>query len=167
VYESAGLGNQRYRIVKQNEQSEQTQQSALMVWDRAEPFSMMNESAYKPIVWVANAAAFPQTARSKLSGVSNEKTYANSAMGQLWLLDDVLHDQIAARDWYENWQSLRQQPSPYTLTAQLTAFNLRASSDTANNQPLTYGGQLNAFFALLLVLLFLAERILTHVRHRQ
>ncbi|HYE39282.1 MAG TPA: hypothetical protein VEB23_05080 [Ramlibacter sp.] len=131
----------------------------LAVWDSAEPPPAGRKAG---LWWATQAAAFPQLAQAHAvpaTGLAGFR-YADTPHGRVWTAEKLLPgDAEHAARLFETWQRLHYAPVPYTAPS----MTLQASPDT----PLASGsGALRAFFNMLLIALFAAERILTHVRRR-
>lgn len=131
----------------------------LVVWDMASP-PPANRKA--PLWWATEPAAFPQLAQGRTvpaTGLAGFR-YADTPQGRVWTANGLpAQDPETAARLFETWQRLHYAPVAYTAPSQ----TLPASADA----PLTSGsGALRPFINLLLIALFAAERILTHVRRR-
>lgn len=126
----------------------------LVVWDVPEaPPAQLRA----PLWLVANAAAFPELAQAPQAGGLH---YADSPRGRLWSNTAwPPRDADAARTLVADWQRLHAGLRPYAMPAQALAPDASAPAGTAS-------GALRDRLALLLVVLFALERILTHVRRR-
>lgn len=126
----------------------------LIVWDRPEaPPAPLRA----PLWLIANAAAFPELAQAPQVGGLH---YADSPRGRLWSSADwPPRDADAARTLVADWQRLHAGVRPYVMPAQALAPDAAAPAGAAT-------GALRDRLALLLVVLFTLERILTHVRRR-
>jgi hypothetical protein len=126
----------------------------LVVWDlpSAPPAGLR-----APLWWVADATAFPELAKApQVDGMR----YVDSARGRLWSNPTWSpRDAAAMRALVADWQRLHVGPQPYALPAQV----LRPD---AGAPMASIGGALRERLALLLVVLFALERIVTHVRRR-
>ena len=112
--------------------------------------------------WTTKASAFPQLAQARAVPATRLPgfRYADTPHGRVWTAGNLLPaDAGEAVRLFETWQQLHYAPVPYTAPSQ----TLMASGDA----PLVSGsGALRSFFNMLLIALFAAERILTHVRRR-
>nr|WP_314544673.1 hypothetical protein [uncultured Massilia sp.] len=126
----------------------------LIVWDRPEapPANLR-----APLWLIANAAAFPELAQAPQVGGLH---YADSPRGRLWSSAAwPPRDADAARTLVADWQRLHAGVQPYAMPAQALAPDAAAPAGAAT-------GALRDRLALLLIVLFALERILTHVRRR-
>jgi hypothetical protein len=86
--------------------------------------------------------------------------YADSARGRLWSMEAwPLADADGARTLLESWQRLQYPPQPFTAPAQMLAAERSVPAGPAS-------GALREMLSLALLVLFVLERILTHVRRR-
>ncbi|MCG2584832.1 BatA domain-containing protein [Massilia sp. TS11] len=81
----------------------------------------------------------------------------DNAHGRSWLLPGPPQDAASARRLYESWQQLHPAPQPFTVASQ----NLAASASPAAALP---NGALRDSLAWVLLIVFLLERLLSHVR---
>jgi len=126
----------------------------LIVWDAPEA---PPPSLRAPLWWVTDGSAFPELARApQVDGIA----YADSARGRLWHgAAWPPRDAAAARALVAAWHDLHLGVQPFTAPAQVLAPAAAAPVGTA-------GGALRAQLALLLLVLFVLERSVTHVRRR-
>ncbi|MFD2365368.1 BatA domain-containing protein [Pseudoduganella sp. GCM10020061] len=131
----------------------------LAVWDNAAAPPADRKAG---LWWVTRPAAFPQLAQARpvpATGIAGFR-YADTPQGRVWTANSLPPaDADAAGRLFETWQRLHYAPVPYTVPSHtLQAFA---------GAPLASGsGALRSFFNMLLIALFAAERILTHVRRR-
>lgn len=126
----------------------------LVVWDHAAP---PPRSRQAPLWWASEPSAFPQLATAKAAGLTGLR-YADTPQGRVWTAGAMPpQDPASAARLFETWQRLHYAPVPYTAPSQV----LQPVPDA----PQASGsGALRPFLNLLLIVLFAAERILTHVR---
>lgn len=124
----------------------------LVVWDHAAP---PPPSRKAPLWWATQPSAFSQLTAARLAGGLH---YADTPQGRVWTSDIIPpQDPASAARLYETWQRLHYPPVPYTAPSQVL--------QPAPDAPQASGsGALRPFLNLLLIALFAAERILTHVR---
>jgi len=128
--------------------------TALIVWDLpdAPPAGMR-----APLWWIGDARTVPELAKAREAGAIR---YADSARGRLWSMDAwPLADADGARALLASWQRLQYPPQPFTAPPQLLAADAHAPAGPA-------GGALRELLSLALLVLFVLERMLTHVRRR-
>ncbi|HEU4850881.1 MAG TPA: hypothetical protein VFT37_01870 [Telluria sp.] len=133
--------------------------AALVVWDMAAAPPAARKA---PLWWATEPAAFPQLAQGHAvpaTGLPGFR-YADTPHGRVWTANALPpKDPEAAARLFETWQRLHYAPVAYTAPS----MTLTADADA----PLASGsGALRMFLNLLLIALFAAERILTHVRRR-
>jgi hypothetical protein len=140
-----------WRIVVDAQPGPATQ---VLVWDlpEAPPATLR-----APLWWVTDARAFPEL--DKASQVDGMRVAAG-ARGRVWQADDwPPHDADAARALFAAWQNLHLGPQPFVMPARALAADAQAPAASA-------GGALREALAMALVVLFVLERMLTHVRRR-
>ena len=126
----------------------------LVVWDHAAPPLATRKA---PLWWATEPSAFPQLTTANALGPTGLR-YADTPQGRVWTSDAMPpQDPASAARLFEAWQRLHYAPVPYTAPPQVLA--------PAPDAPQASGsGALRSFLNLLLIALFAAERILTHVR---
>lgn len=126
----------------------------LVVWDHA---ASPPASRKAPLWWATEPSAFPQLAAAKASGLP-AFNYADTPHGRVWTAAAMPPQGPAdAARLFETWQRLHYPPVPYTAPSQVLQPATDASLASGS-------GALRPFLNLLLIALFAAERILTHVR---
>jgi hypothetical protein len=143
--------NGSWRVVVDAQPGPRTE---LVVWDRpdAPPATLR-----APLWWVTDAHAFPEV--DKAAEVDGMRTAAG-ARGRLWQSSSwPPHDPDAARALFAAWQRLHLGPQAWTMPAQALAADATAPAGPAS-------GALREALASALAVLFVLERMLTHVRRR-
>lgn len=126
----------------------------LLVWDRPEPAPATLRA---PLWWVTDAHAFPEL--DKATQVDGMRV-AGSRRGRVWQTAGwPPRDPEAARAMFAAWQRLHLAPQPYTTPAQTLVADPKAPVGPAS-------GALREILATALVVLFVLERMLTHVQRR-
>ncbi len=141
------------RVVVEADAGPRTQ---LVVWDRPEapPAGLR-----APLWWVADASGFPELARApQVDGMR----YLDTPRGRLWSAAGwPPPDAGAARLLLSDWQRLHDGPQPFTAPPRTLAPDGGAPVAAGDVE-----SALRGWLALLLVVLFALERMLTHVRRR-
>lgn len=126
----------------------------LVVWDlpEAPPASLR-----APLWWVTDVRAFPELGKAvQVDGMR----VADSSRGRVWQSDTwPPRDAETGRALFAAWQRLHLGPQPYTPPPQALAPDANASAGPAS-------GALREMLAIVLVALFVLERMLTHVGRR-
>jgi hypothetical protein len=126
----------------------------LLVWDLpdAPPATLR-----APLWWVTDARAFPELGQA---GQVDGMRVAASARGRLWQSAGwPPHDVDGARALFAAWQRQHLGPQAWTMPAQALAADASVPAGPAS-------GALREALASALVVLFVLERMLTHVRRR-
>ncbi|MBV7539092.1 hypothetical protein KW842_25310 [Duganella sp. sic0402] len=150
-------GNRAYRYVVA---TEPTAATTLIVWSTPDAAPLANWRA--PHWWIAApvAAAFPELAnasRLTVNGVTLK--YADSSRGRLWTSDGFPpRDADSAHALFEAWQLLS------VATAPAYATPSQNFSSARNALPAISHAKPAVWLGIVLLLLFMLERILTHAR---
>lgn len=155
AFDSAGNRANRYRLA-----AEPGAATTLIVWDALNATPPAGWHA--PHWWVSasSAAAFPELANGStliINGIALK--YADSPRGRLWTSDAFPpRDADTAHALYEAWQQLSPGPAPaYATPSQTFAAARSALPAIVNARPAMWLG-------IMLLVLFMLERILTHAR---
>ena len=162
AFDVAGNGATRHRFI-----AEPDARSTLIVWDT--PTTAPPSSWRATNWWIAPAApsapavasaAFPELAHASTLTINGiVLKYADSPRGRLWTSDAFPpRDADTARALYESWQLLSAAPSPAYATPSQT-FGVARSA-----LPAITDAKPAQWLALVLLALFIIERILTHAR---
>jgi len=155
AFDVAGAASTRHILA-----TEPTTATALIVWDTPGAAPPANWRA--PHWWIApsTAAAFPELANAStltINGIALK--YADSPRGRLWTSDTFPpRDAGTAHALYEAWQLL----SPTPAQAYPTPSHIFPIARSA--LPPIVNAKSAAWLALVLLALFMLERILTHAR---
>lgn len=140
-----------WRIVVDDQAGPATQ---LLVWDLP---GTPPANLRAPLWWVTDGHAFPELDKAALV---DGMRVATGARGRVWQSDTwPPHDADAARALFAAWQRLQLGPQPYTMADQARVADAHAPAGSAS-------GALREVLAAVLVVLFVLERMLTHVRRR-
>lgn len=153
AFARAGDGAERYTIA-----AEPTTATELIIWESP---SAPPANWHAPHWWlVAPSPAFPELASASTLTINGlTLKYADSPRGRLWTSDAFPpRDADTARALYEAWQQLSPAPAPaYPMPSQTLGTPRSALPAITDAKPA-------AWLALVLLALFLLERILSHVR---
>ena len=149
AFNSAGNGKQKYVVAEAP-----AGKTELIVWDRP---GLPPADWRAPLWWVGEAAAMPELAAAPALGINGlTLKYADSARGRLWRLD-APRDADGARAIYDTWQALQAKLPAYPMPAQTLGPQKAVSFMPADAEP-------EPWLLVLLLALFVLERILTHAR---
>ncbi|MYM90660.1 hypothetical protein GTP91_26240 [Rugamonas sp. FT82W] len=149
----AGDGAERYTLA-----AEPTAATELIIWESA---SAPPANWRAPHWWLAAPSpAFPELASASTLTINGlTLKYADSPRGRLWTSDAFPpRDADTARALYEAWQQLSPAPAPAYPTPSQTLGTTRSAL------PAITDAKPAAWLALVLLALFLLERILSHAR---
>lgn len=154
AFDTAGGRASRYTLA-----SEPGASTTLIVWD--------TPNATPPVTWraahwwiAAPTAVFPELAHASTLAINGiTLKYADSPRGRLWTSDAFPpRDADTAHALFEAWQLLAVNPAPaYATPSQTFAETRSALPAISEARPATW-------LAILLLALFMLERILTHAR---
>jgi len=154
AFDTAGGRASRYTLA-----SEPGASTTLIVWD--------TPNTTPPVTWraahwwiAAPTAVFPELAHASTLAINGiTLKYADSPRGRLWTSDAFPpRDADTAHALYEAWQLLAVNPAPaYATPSQTFAETRSALQAISEARPASW-------LAILLLALFMLERILTHAR---
>ena len=145
-YESAGVGNARYIIA-----THPNAKTELIIWESA---AAPDASWRATNWWLSDGKAFPGV---KIDTEYGSASYADSAVGRLYLSDWHINEESDARNLYSLWQKMQPAPEPFLAYSQIfPVIEIKARD--------VLGGQWTSAIGWLLALLFSIERILSHAR---
>jgi hypothetical protein len=128
--------------------------TALVIWDLPEA---PPPTLRAPLWWVLDTTAFPALAKAPQA---DGLRYIDSPRGRLWSAAWLPpQDAAAARTMFETWLRLHAGVPPYTAPPQAPIVDARAAAGPD-------GGALHEALAIALLVLFVLESLLTHVRRR-
>jgi len=153
AFSSAGEGAVRYVPA-----TDPDARTTLIVWDT--PNAAPPAGWRAPHWWIATPSTFAELANAStltINGITLK--YADSPRGRLWASDAFPpRDADTARALYEAWQLLAPAPAPaYPTPSQTFAAARSAIPAIVDARPASW-------LALVLLALFMIERILTHAR---
>ncbi|GAB2880494.1 hypothetical protein GCM10027277_57080 [Pseudoduganella ginsengisoli] len=161
AFDAAGNGKVRHAVTELDG-SEAPPQASLIVWDRAAP---------PPAGWNAPLWWLPPAALPLAPGVDKAAVHtlhvnamplqvADSPRGRLWASDAwPPSDADGARALYETWHALHFAPEAWPLAAQTLPPQRPSPLAMPGTRP-------DGWLAYALLALFIAERLVTHVRRR-
>jgi hypothetical protein len=165
AFDAAGSGSVRHAVAEFNG-SEAPPAASLVVWDHAAP---PPAGWHAPLWWVPSSAlplvpgvdpAAIQTLRIGAIPSDLPLQVADSARGRLWASDAwPPSDADGARTLYEAWHALHFPPQAWPLAAQTLPPQRTAPLAVPGTRP-------DAWLAYVLLVLFMLERLVTHVRRR-